>query len=76
MPVPPRRSYSAVRVIVALAIILPYEIATDFHTSTLGLFLVAMVGFGAGHLAELLLARRRRPAGAAVPDDDGPRVAR
>ena len=59
MPTPARRSYSAVRVIVALAIILPYEIATDFHTSTLGLFLVAMVGFGAGHLVELLLARGR-----------------
>jgi len=64
MPQPVRAQYPVIRVLVALAIILPYEIAMDFHTSFLPLFIVAMCAFGAGHLVELLIASSKKKSSA------------
>ena len=58
MPPPPRPSYPFVRVLVALVVIMPYMIAVDFHSEWYAKMLVEMVGFGLGHVVELLLARR------------------
>ena len=62
-------AWMGIRFVVALAIIVPLILATGFHRPWYVTFGIALLGFGAGHVVELLVRKRRKPPKPGLPPE-------